>query len=208
MPRRLEKQILFFFGFICTYLCTSFARLHTKNRSNKVLRIKMCICLIFLHKATEILWASQSSEISTSVWQIPEVWIIKLWDNSHRYIFHLFDIFYMLHYFHVMFPTVLVWWNIENSLSNSFLTKASTATPYICWGWSWESALAQYRNIRCHFWTLRPKTLKTYALPAGNSSTVVCVANKPWKSPDPIHQVFTSTYTENASVAFSDSNTR
>lgn len=48
------------------------------------------------------------------------------------------------------------------------------------------------------------KTLKVYTLPARNYSTVVCLANKPWKSPDPIHQVFTSACTRNASVAFPD----
>lgn len=163
-----------------------------------------------LRKAEEILWASQSSEISSPVWQILEVWIIKLWDNSHKYIFHLFNIFCMLYYFHVMFPTALLWWNIENSLSNNLFTKASTSTAYICWGWAWDHlscSKAQYRNTRCHFWTMRPKILKVYTSPAAIYSTVVCLANKPWKSPDPIQQVLTSACPRNASVVFPDSNT-
>lgn len=163
----------------------------------------------FLHsKAVEILWASQSFEISNPVWQILEVWIIKLWDNSHRNIFHLFNIFYMLYYFHVMFPTALLWWNVEDSLSNSLLTIASTGTVYICWGWIWDRlsfTKAQHRNTRCHFWILWPKSLKTYNLPAGNNSTVVCLLNKPWKSTGTIHKVFTSTCTRNTSAAFLDS---
>lgn len=81
----------------------------------------------------------------------------------------------------------------------------------ICWGWIQDhvsSSKAKYRNTRCHFWTLWPKILKVYTLPAGNYSAVVCLANKPWKSPDPIHQVFTSACTRNVTVAFPDSNTR
>lgn len=81
---------------------------------------------------------------------------------------------------------------------------------YVCRGWIRDhvsSRKAKCRNTRCHFWTLWPKTLKVYTLPAGNCSAVVCLANKPWKSPDLIHQVFTPACTRNVSVAFPDPNT-
>lgn len=168
----------------------------------------MHLLYFLLSKAVEILWVIQSSEISSPVWQILEVWIIKLWDNSHRYIFHLFNIFYMLYYFHVMFPTALLWWKVENSLSSRLLAKASTGTEDICCGWIWDHLSfrkAQYRNTRCHFWTLQPTGFKVFILPAGIYSTVVCLANEPWKSPDPIHQVFTPACTRNTSVAFLNS---
>lgn len=138
VPIQLEKQILLFLGFIFMifmslhFLCSVIDQKQSAQNSNVHL-------IYILHsKAVEILWTSQSFEISNLFWQILEVWIIKLPDNSHRYIFHLFNIFYMLHYFHVMFPTALLWWNIANSLSNSLLTIASTGTEYICWWWIWD----------------------------------------------------------------------
>lgn len=49
------------------------------------------------------------------------------------------------------------------------------------------------------------ESFKVFTLPAGIYSAVVCLANKPWESPDPIHQVFTSACTRNTSVAFLNS---